>query len=107
MLIKVEPRWKVPIPDSHRSVWIQNFKTIENLRDILYVRCSIPSDAIRLTVRLLYFSDAANFGVMMSAIRNLELRFIVWKRTASARNIPASVGIARIIKLLKYKGCLG
>ena len=67
MLIKVEPRWKEPIPDSHRSIWIQNFKTIENLRDILYMRCSIPSDAIRPTVRLLYFSDAANFGVMMSA----------------------------------------
>ena len=45
-LVKFTTSWTEPIPDHQRSIWIENFKTIEETRDILYVRCKIPEDAV-------------------------------------------------------------
>merc|ERR1712082_519522 len=58
-LIKVQPSWTESIPLNHREVWINNFKTIKDLRDLIYIRCTIPSDAVRPTARLLHLTDAA------------------------------------------------
>ena len=46
-LIKVQPSWTESIPLNHREIWVNNFKTIKDLRDLMYVRCTIPSDAVR------------------------------------------------------------
>ena len=46
-LIKIQPSWTELIPLGHRAVWVNNFKTIEDLRDLMYIRFTIPSDAVR------------------------------------------------------------
>ena len=46
-LIKVQPSWTELIPLDHRAIWVNNFKTIEDLRDLMYIRCTIQSDAVR------------------------------------------------------------
>lgn len=48
-LIKVQPSWTESIPLNHREIWVNNFKTLKDLRDLMYVRCTIPSDAVRPT----------------------------------------------------------
>ena len=48
-LIKVQPSWTESIPLDHGAIWVNNFKTIEDLRDLMYIRCTIPSDAVRPT----------------------------------------------------------
>ena len=63
-LIKVQPSWTESIPMDHRVTWVNNFKTIEDLRDLMYIRCTIPSDAVRPTARLLHLTDTA-IGVML------------------------------------------
>ena len=66
-LITFEPSWKLPIPDHQRAVWVNNFKIIEEVRDILYVRCSIPSDAVSSKARILLLADAADDGIIFAA----------------------------------------
>ena len=66
-LISYEPTWKNPIPDHQRAVWVNNFKTIEEVRDLLYLRCSIPSDAVSCNARILLLCDAANTGIILAA----------------------------------------
>ena len=34
-LIKVQPSWTESIPLNHREIWVNNFKTIEDLRDLM------------------------------------------------------------------------
>ena len=63
-LIKVQPYWTESIPLSHRAIWVNNFKTIKDLRDLMYIRCTIPSDAVRRMARLLHLTDAG-IGVML------------------------------------------
>ena len=48
-LIKVQPSWTESIPLNHREIWVNNFKTIKDLRDLMYVICTILSDAVRPT----------------------------------------------------------
>ena len=57
-LIKEDPSWDNPISSSLRAKWIENFKLIEELRDVLYVKCPIPEDALRPSVRIWILSDA-------------------------------------------------
>ena len=57
-LTSFEPSWTNPIPDQKRSTWIQIFRMIEEVKDILYVRCSIPTDAVSTKVRILLLCDA-------------------------------------------------
>ena len=52
-LIKVDPSWDNPISTELRARWVENFQMIEDLRDVLYIRCPVPTDALRPTVRLL------------------------------------------------------
>ena len=40
-LITFEPSWTSPIPDHQRQIWIQNFKTIEEVRDIMYITSGV------------------------------------------------------------------
>merc|ERR1712105_70053 len=66
-LISFEPSWRTaPIPDHQRATWINNFKMIEEVRDILYIRCSIPTDAISIHGRILLLCDAANSGIILA-----------------------------------------
>ena len=66
-LITFEPSWTSPIPDHQRQIWIQNFKTIEEVRDIMYIRCSIPSDAVSIKARIYLLCDAAEVGIVLAA----------------------------------------
>ena len=59
-LIQEDPSWDNPISKVLRARWVENFQMIEDLRDVLYVRCPIPEDAIRPTVRLWLLCDAAD-----------------------------------------------
>ena len=45
----------------------QNFEMIKDVRDILYVQTSIPSDALRKTARLWILTDAADQGIIVVA----------------------------------------
>ena len=63
-LLSYTTSWTDPIPDHQRSIWIENFKIIEETRDILYVRCKIPEDAVDPKVRLLFVADAADPGII-------------------------------------------
>ena len=53
MLIKFESSWDKPIPGHQRQIWLTNFEIIEDLRDVLYVRCVIPVDAKCYKARVL------------------------------------------------------
>ena len=77
-LISFEPSWTNPIPDHQRSTWIQNFKMIEEVRDILYVRCSIPTDAVSTQARILLLCDAANSGIILAAYACYERKNKQW-----------------------------
>ena len=44
--------WDSPLLAENQLKWIKNFEMIKDVRDILYVRTSIPSDALRTTARL-------------------------------------------------------
>ena len=57
----------MPIPSHQRAVWVNNFKTIEELRDLLYIRCTIPSDVLSPLARILLLSDAAKIGIILAA----------------------------------------
>ena len=77
-LISFEPSWTSSIPDHQRATWIQNFKMIEDVRDILYVRCSIPTDAVSNQARILLLCDAANPGIILAAYACYERRNGAW-----------------------------
>ena len=77
-LITFEASWKNPIPDHQREIWVNNFKTIEEVRDILYLRCSIPTGAISCKARILLLCDAADVGVILAAYVGYELPGDVW-----------------------------
>ena len=50
-----------------RSVWVKNFRTVEDVREFLYTRCSIPPKAISCNPRELLLCDAADVGIVMAA----------------------------------------
>ena len=64
-LIHSDPGWNTPCSAELRQLWIQNFHFIEELRDVLYVRCKIPTDALRCTVRLWFLCDGSPDGGMI------------------------------------------
>ena len=45
-LKEVDPSWTVPMSENMRSIWIKNFQTVEDVKDFLYVRCSIPPNIV-------------------------------------------------------------
>ena len=71
-IIKFDSSWDKPIPSTLRSRWIEIFKMIEDLRDVVHVRCPIPVDALRPTVRLWLKADGANGGIIVSVYSGNE-----------------------------------
>ena len=71
-LIKSDPDWDAPISPGLRQRWIQNFRMIEDMRDILYIRCPIPTDALRKTVRIQILCDGAKGGMLIAAYSGNE-----------------------------------
>ena len=53
-----------------RLRWIENFKIIEDLRDVLYMRCPIPENALRPTVRLWLLCDGAPSGGLIITVHS-------------------------------------
>ena len=66
-IIHFDSDWDKPIPPELRSRWCENFQILEDIRDISYVRCEIPSDALRQTVRLWLHCDGAEDGMIIVA----------------------------------------
>ena len=77
-LISHEPSWTKPIPDHQRATWVNLFKTVEDIRDILYLRCTIPADAISCKARILLLADAADVGIILGAYVCYERPGQVW-----------------------------
>ena len=77
-LIALDPSWTNPISDEQRYIWVKNFETIEEVRDLLYVRSSIPIDALSPKARILLFSDAADIGIVIGAYACYERPGDVW-----------------------------
>ena len=77
-LIAADLSWTNPINDEQRHIWVKNFQTIEEVRDFLYIRCTIPSDAISNKARILLFSDAADIGIIIAAYACYERPGNVW-----------------------------
>ena len=71
-ILKIDPGWDVPISAELRLRWIENFRMIEDLREILYVRCHIPEDALRPTVRVWLLCDTAEGGMMITCHTGYE-----------------------------------
>ena len=66
-LILADDSWDNSISTDLRSLWISNFKFIDQMRDVCYVRCRIPSDALRPTVHLWVLCDASSCGGIIIA----------------------------------------
>ena len=66
---------------------------IEDVRDIMYVRTSIPPDALRLTTRILLQCDAADGGMIVTAHNGYERPGNVWScNLLFAKNLLAPEG---------------
>ena len=93
-LILVDPSWDASIPDNLRQLWIQNFKFIEEMRDILYVRCRIPEDAVRCTVRLWLLCDGSpDGGMIVTAYSGCERKDGSWScQLLCAKNLLTPQG---------------
>ena len=72
ILILSNPEWDSPLSKELRATWVNNFKLIEEIKDIMYVHCSIPIDAKRTTCRILLKVDAAEAGIMVAAYATYE-----------------------------------
>ena len=72
-LISESPEWDTPLSSQARSLWIQNFGIIENIRGLVYIRCSKPKDALRTTCRLWIVVDAAEWGMIVTV-------YVGWER---------------------------
>ena len=77
-LIVSNPEWDTPLSKELRSYWINNFKLIDDTKDIMYLRCSIPSDAKRTSCRILIKVDAAEVGIMIAAYSSYEKHDGTW-----------------------------
>ena len=56
-----------------------DFKFIETMRDILYIRCKIPEDALRTSVRLWILCDASpSGGIIVIAYSGHERKNGLW-----------------------------
>ena len=67
MFIIDNSEWDSPLLAENRLKWIKNFEMIEDVWDILYVRTSIPVDALRTTARLWVLTAAADQGIIIAA----------------------------------------
>ena len=72
-LIHETPEWDVAVSPLSRSLWIQNFAMLEDVRGLMYMRCSRPDDALRKTCRLWILVDAAEWGMIVTV-------YVGWER---------------------------
>ena len=72
-LISESPDWDDAIAQQARALWVQNFEIIENIRGLVYLRCSKPADALRNTCRLWVLVDAAEWGMILTV-------YVGWER---------------------------
>ena len=77
-LILVDNDWDKPISKELRSKWVENFTILEDIRDIIYVRSSIPDDALRTSVRLWLLCDGAEDGMMITCHLGHERKNGLW-----------------------------
>ena len=84
-LIKESPEWDCQISSAARSLWVQNFKMIEDVRYYLYNRCSRPNDALRKTCRLMILVDAAEWGMMATI-------YVGWERQSGSYSCSHLLG---------------
>ena len=77
-LIEIDPSWTIPMSENMRSIWIKNFQTVENVRDFLYIRCSIPPNATSCYSRILLLCDAADMGIVIAAYICYEMPGNKW-----------------------------
>ena len=64
---KIDPRalvdekldWEDRIPSELKSLWLQNFETLQELCEVQFNRCVVPVDAVSLDVDTIEFGDAS------------------------------------------------
>lgn len=71
--IDENPSWDEPISPRQRLLWIDNFRIINDVREIIYIRCTIPENATSLKARFYILCDAANGGVMVGVYAGFPL----------------------------------
>ena len=72
-LIKENPAWDDSITKEQKLRWENNFKMIQDCRDIMYMRCSVPENAVSLKAKLWILCDAAEDGIMVAAYVGFEI----------------------------------
>ena len=78
-LIEAGLDWDTPMSEELRQRWIQNFEFIEEMRDVLYIRCRIPPDAKRCTVVIWLQCDTSpGGGIIINAYSCHERRDGSW-----------------------------
>ena len=71
-LILENAAWDDPISKEMKVRWTENFRMIQDCRDIMYVRCSIPSNAVSLKARIWILCDAAE-GIIVGCYIGFEV----------------------------------
>ena len=56
-------QWNEFIPDELFQKWKSNFNTMEEMREIEFQWCIIPSDAASLDMEILAFGDSSQNGM--------------------------------------------
>ena len=72
-LIYENPAWDDPISTEKRLRWTENFIMLDECKNILYRRCSIPHDAVSLKARVWILCDAADGGIMVGTYIGFEI----------------------------------
>ena len=52
LLVKAGLDWDDILDTTARKRWMENFSLLEDVREIMYVRCKIPSDAVSKKCRV-------------------------------------------------------
>ena len=77
-LIHENPEWDDPISAAKLVRWTENFKMIEECRGLMYTRCVIPENAIKLKASIWILCDAAEGGIMVPAYVRFPLPGNKW-----------------------------
>ena len=65
-LIEENPSWDDALSERKRLGWLVNFRMVEDVRDVMYLRSPVPVDAIDLKARIWILCDAADGGIMIA-----------------------------------------
>ena len=93
-LILVDPGWDASMSVELRRLWVDNFKFIEEMRDVMYVRCRVPVDAVRCSVRLWLLCDGSpDGGMVVTAYSGFERSNGLWScQLLCAKNLLTPQG---------------